>query len=209
MYTDMQIKPFLEALASKESVPGGGSASALGGALGAALVSMVCNLTIGKKGYEDVDGPMKALLEESEALRNELPALLEADTQVYSAVMAAYRLPRSTKEEKATRRNAQQSALKEAAQVPFAIAERCGRIVELAKPAAEMGNKWAVSDAGVAILLGEACMRAALLNVYINLSSIKDETFVADMRAKVDILTADKASLRDEVMAIVNETVGA
>ena len=76
MFTDMQINPFLDALASKESVPGGGSAAALGGALGAALVSMVCNLTIGKKGYEDVGGPMKDLLTESEALRQEMPELL-------------------------------------------------------------------------------------------------------------------------------------
>ena len=123
--------------------------------------------------------------------------------------MAAYRLPRSTDEEKAARRKAQQAALKQAAEVPMTIAERCARIVELAKPAAEMGNKWAVSDAGVAVLLGEACMRAALLNVYINLSSIKDQAYAADMRARIEVLTADKTALRDEVMAIVNETVGA
>ena len=209
MYSDMPVCQFLDALASKESVPGGGSAAALGGALGAALISMVCNLTIGKKGYEDVDDAMKELLAESEKLRQELPELLEADTRVYANVMAAYRLPRSTPEEKRARRKAQQTAFKKAAQVPLTIAERCARIVELAMPAAQMGNKWAVSDAGVAVLFAEACMRGALLNVHINLSSIRDETFVIQMRSRIDALTAGKTALTEQVMALVHETVGA
>jgi formiminotetrahydrofolate cyclodeaminase len=209
MYTVLPLHDFLDALASKESVPGGGSAAALGGSLAAALVSMVCNLTLGKKGYEAVEGPMADLLRESEALRAELPQLLEADTQVYGQVMAAYRLPRVTAEEKAARQEAYQAALKAAAEVPLTIAERCGRIVELAMPAAEMGNTWAVSDAGVAVLLADACMRAALLNVYINLASIKDESFVAAMRARLARLTAGKADLAERVMARVDQVVGA
>ncbi len=159
MFTDMTVKEFLEALASSEPTPGGGSGAALGGALGAALVSMVCNLTIGKKGYEGVSERLSGVLADTEALRKELPNLLEGDTQVYGRVMEAYRLPRKTPEQKQAREDAMQKALKEAAQVPMTIAERCSRIVDLALPAAEMGNQWAVSDAGL-------CRQGALVKAF-------------------------------------------
>ena len=209
MFTDMTVNEFLDALASKESVPGGGSGSALGAALGAALVSMVCNLTIGKKAYKEVEGAMSDLLEKSEVLRQELPQLLEADTQVYGQVMAAYRLPRKTPEQKAARQETMQAALKGAAEVPLTIADRCAQIVDLALPAAEMGNQWAVSDAGVGALLAEACMHAALLNVYINLSSIKDKEYVEQTLERVAAITGGKTELKDKVMAIVREKIGA
>ena len=208
MFTDMKVGEFLDALASSEPTPGGGSGAALGGALGAALVSMVCNLTIGKKGYEAVDGPMRDLLAKTEALRKELPELLEADTQVYGKVMSTYRLPRKTDEQKAARNEAMQAALKEAAQVPLTIAERCAQIVDLALPAAEMGNQWAVSDAGVGVLFAEACMRGALLNVYINLASISDQAFVSEMRQRIEAITANKAETKDKVMALVHDKIG-
>lgn len=209
MFVELSVTEFLDALASKEPVPGGGSGAALAGALSAALVSMVCNLTIGKKGYEDVDAPMAELLEKSEALRRELPQLLEADTKVYARVMAAYRLPRKTDAEKAAREAAMQQALKDAAEVPLTIAERCAQVVDLAMPAAEMGNQWAVSDAGVGVLLAEAAMRAALLNVVINLASIKDAAFVEDAEARIAALTADKADVKDRVLSVVNAKIGA
>lgn len=209
MFTEMRVTEFLDALASKEPVPGGGSGAALAGALAAALVSMVCNLTIGKKGYEDVDAPMTGLLAQSEALRRELPQLLEADTQVYSRVMAAYRLPRKSDEDKAAREAAMQAALKEAAEVPLTIAERCSQVVDLALPAAEMGNQWAVSDAGVGVLLAEAAMRAALLNVTINLASIKDAEFVQGVEARIAAFTADKAELKGRILSIVDAKIRA
>lgn len=209
MYVDNRVSEFLDALASKESVPGGGSGAALGGALAAALVSMVCNLTIGKKGYEEVDEAMTDLLSKSEALRQELPELLEADTQVYGKVMETYRLPRKTPEQKKARREAMQAALVDAANVPLKIAEACAQVVDLALPAAEMGNQWAVSDAGVAALLAESCIHAALLNVFINLASINDEAFVATTRERIDEITAGKIEIRDRVMAIVHEKIGA
>jgi len=208
MYTNKTVREFLDALASKEAVPGGGSGAALSGAQAAALVSMVCNLTIGKKGYEAVCEPMAALLEQSEAIRLELPDLLEADTQVYGKVMEAYRLPKKTPEEKQARDIAMQAALKAAAEVPLTIAERCARVVELALPAAEMGNQWAVSDAGVGALLAEAAMHAALLNVTINLASISDAAYVEATRARMSALTAGKTDTRDRVLAIVSAKIG-
>jgi formiminotetrahydrofolate cyclodeaminase len=209
MFIEKSVNEFLDALASKEPAPGGGSGAAMGGALGAALVSMVCNLTIGKKGYEAVEQEMKDLLAQSEAIRLELPKLLEADIEVYTQVMAAYRLPRTTDEEKAARQTLLQQRFKEAAEVPLQIAERCSRIVQLALPAARMGNKWAVSDAGVGALLGEAALRSALLNVEINLASIKDEQYAADVCARIQAITEGKGDTKEQVMAIVREKIGA
>lgn len=208
MFTDLTVNQFLDALASKEPVPGGGSGAALAGALGAALVSMVANLTIGKKSYEVVEQDMKDLLAQTEAIRTELPKLLEADTQAYSQVMAAYRMPRSTEEEKQAREAAMQERLKGAAEVPLQIAERCAQVVALALPAAEKGNKWAVSDAGVGALLCEAAMRSALLNVDINLASIQDADYVADMRKRAAELISSTAETKARVMETVHETIG-
>ncbi len=207
MFTDMPMNAFLDALASKEPVPGGGSGAAMGGALGAALVSMVCNLTIGKKGYEAVDQEMRRLLEQSEAIRLEMPRLLEADTQAYGQVMEAYRLPRTTDEEKKAREELLQQRFRAAAEVPMTIAERCAQIVNLALPAAKMGNKWAVSDAGVGALFGEACLRAALLNVEINLASINDAAYVAEMRQKMAALEGTATATKEQVMDIVHKTI--
>jgi len=207
MFTDLPVSDFLDRLASEEPVPGGGSGSALGGALGAALVSMVCQLTIGKKGYEDASGPLSELLQASEALRKRLPDLLEADTQVYGQVMVAYRLPRKTAEGKVARRETMQAALKRATGVPLEIAEACAQIVKLAKPAAELGNKWAVSDAGVGALLAEACMHGALLNVAINLASIKDAEYVAETQKRIVAITAGITETKDEVLALVQQAI--
>ena len=209
MFIEKTVTEFLDALASKEPVPGGGSGAALGAALGASLVSMVCNLTIGKKGYEAVQEAMSEILKKSEALRHELPQLLEKDTQVYGQVMAAYRQPQKTPEQKQAREVTMQAALKDAAEAPLAIADRCAQIISLALPAAEMGNQWAVSDAGVAALLAEASMHAALLNVYINLASIKDETYAGKTRARIQAITEGKAELKERVMAIVRRKIGA
>ena len=209
MYTEMRVDAFLDALASKEPVPGGGCSAALGAALGAALTSMVCNLTIGKKGYEDVQDAMVDLLEKSESLRRELVELLEADTQVYGKLMAVYRQPHKTLEQKRERKARLQAAYKEAAEVPLAIAECCARIVDLTLPAAEMGNRWLVSDAGVGVLLAEACLQGALLNVSINLSSINDRAYVEQTREHMEALIVRSAHTKERVMAIVREKIGA
>jgi formiminotetrahydrofolate cyclodeaminase len=175
--------------------------AALSGSLGAALISMVCNLTLGKKAYADVQDDVTDLLAQSEALRLELTDLLEADVAAYTAYSQAAKMPRATEEEKAARAKAMQAALKGATDVPLAIAAAAAKVMDLCMPAAEKGNKWAVSDAGVAVLMAEAALRSAALNVLINLGSyaLKDEEFVADRRAKLDILLAGKGIMRDEI----------
>jgi formiminotetrahydrofolate cyclodeaminase len=197
--TEKPVTSFLDELASNAPAPGGGSVAALGGALGAALISMVCNLTLGKKGYDEVQGDINDLLSQSEALRAELTNLLEEDVKVYTAYSVAAKLPRGTEEEKAERTRAVQAALKGATMVPMRIAEAAVKVMDLCMPTAEKGNKWAVSDAGVAVLMAEAALRSAALNVLINLGSIKDQEFVDEKRAHLDSLLAGKGAMRDEI----------
>ena len=201
--TDKPVTNFLDELASNTPAPGGGSVAALSGALGAALVSMVCNLTLGKKGYDDVQADIQALLAQSEALRAELTDLLEADVAAYSGYSQAAKMPRGTEEEKAARKEAMQAALKTATDVPLQIAEAAAKVMDLCMPAAEKGNKWAVSDAGVAVLVAEAALRSSALNVLITLGSLKDEEFVADRRARLEKLLEGRADMRDQVYDFV------
>jgi formiminotetrahydrofolate cyclodeaminase len=205
MLTEKPVTTFLDELASSAPAPGGGSVAALSGALGAALISMVCNLTVGKKKYVDVQEDVEALLEKSEALRKELVELLEADVRVYTEVSKAMKMPRDTEEEKAARNVAMQKALKAATGVPMQVAEACVEVIELCQPAAEKGNVNAVSDAGVAVLMAEAGLRSAALNVLINLAWIKDEAFVAENRAKLNALLEGKPAMRDEIYDLVVE----
>jgi len=205
MLTEKPVTTFLDELASSAPAPGGGSAAALSGALSAALVSMVCNLTLGKKKYADVQEDIESLLEKSEALRKELTDLLEEDVKAYTAYSKAAKMPRQTEEQKAERATAMQAALKGATDVPLRIAEAAVKVMYLCRPAAEKGNVWAVSDAGVAVLLAEAALRSAALNVLINLGSLKDAEFVAERRAKLDSLLEGKGVMRDEIYDFVVE----
>lgn len=203
--TDKPVSQFLDALASSAPAPGGGSVAALSGALGAALVSMVCNLTVGKKKYANVEQDIKAILEKSESLRHKLADLLQADVQAYTAVSQAMKMPRATEEEKAARAETLQKALKGATEVPLQIAEACVEVIALCQPAAEKGNKNAVSDAGVAILMAEAGLRSAALNILINLGWIEDQRFTAEKQRQLDVLLEGKPTLRDQVYDYVVE----
>ncbi|MBC7316044.1 MAG: cyclodeaminase/cyclohydrolase family protein [Chloroflexi bacterium] len=205
-YSEQRLKDFLEALASAEPTPGGGSVAALGGALAAALVSMVCRLTLGKKGYEAVQQEISAILERSEALRAELTRLLEADTQAYARVMAAYRLPRRTAEEKGAREKALQAALMEATEVPLDIAARCAEVMDLTLPAAQKGNRWAAGDAGVAVLLAEASLHGALLNVRTNLTNLADGEFAQQARERMAALLEGREDLKERVLGAIAQS---
>jgi formiminotetrahydrofolate cyclodeaminase len=203
--TQRPVTEFLDALASSAPAPGGGSVAALSGALGAALLSMVCNLTLGKKRYAAVQDDIAALVERSEELRQRLTGLLEADVAVYTGVSTAYKMPRKSPEEKAARSAAIQEALKAAAQVPMQVAEACVEVLGLCTQAAELGNVNAVSDAGVAALMAEAGLRSAALNVIINVNSIKDQTFSGRLQSQLDTLLEGRSELKDQVYDLVVE----
>lgn len=202
-FSQKTVAQFLDELASQAPVPGGGSGAALVGALGAALASMVCNLTVGKPKYADVQDEIQALLAQTEALRARLTALIDEDIAVYYKLSSAYKMPKDTEEQKAARTAAIQEILRDATKVPMQIAEACVQVLQLCKPIAEKGNVGAVSDAGVAALLAEAALRSAALNVLINLGAIKDADFVARERAALDGLLAGKAEMKEEIYNLV------
>lgn len=198
MIKDQPIQQFLDGLASKSPTPGGGGAAAVMGAMGAALVSMVCNLTLGKKHYVAVEDEMAAALKQAENLRARLTDMIRADAEVFDRVMAAYGLPKETDEEKQARAEAIQAALKSATEVPLACAKACSEVVELSRVVAEKGNKSVISDAGVAVLAGYAGLKSAALNVYVNVGAIKDEGFVQSRISELNaILTGMEVSVEE------------
>ena len=184
----MSVETFLEELASAAPAPGGGSAAAMAGATGAALVAMVARLTIGRKNYQDVNAEFEAIVPRADTLRAELLKLIDEDANSYARVMEAYQLPKNSDAEKETRTAAIQNALKGATETPLRVAQNCAQVLEMSEFACANGNKNAASDAGAGALIAEAGLRAALLNVEINLGSIQDATFVSNIRAAVEPL---------------------
>jgi glutamate formiminotransferase/formiminotetrahydrofolate cyclodeaminase len=208
MYVEKPMIVFLDRLASRSPEPGGGSVSALVGALGAALVSMVGNLTLGKEKYADVQDRVEELLGSSEKVRSELQELVQKDTEVYAEVSAAFKLPRDTEEEKEERRAKVQEALEAATEVPFRITEKCLEVARLSLTAAEIGNVGAVSDAGVAVLLAEAAAQSGALNVKINVNSIEDAAFCEEKWRRVQEILKEAGELREKVVRITYEKLG-
>jgi formiminotetrahydrofolate cyclodeaminase len=188
---DKSIQIFLDELASKSATPGGGSVSALMGAQSAALTSMVCNLTIGKPKYAEVEAEMQALLQKSEALREKLTGLIKADIDVFNRLMAAYGLPKETDEEKVARTEAIQSVLKAATEVPLDCARACAEAIELSRCAANKGSLGVISDAGAAVMAGYGGLKTAALNVYINTGSLKDRQFAEAKVAELETILKD------------------
>jgi formiminotetrahydrofolate cyclodeaminase len=208
MYVEKPMIVFLDKLASRSPEPGGGSASALVGAVGAALVSMVGNLTLGKEKYAKVQGQVEELLKSSEKCRDELQGLVQKDTEVYGDLSAVFKLPRETDAEKAERAAQIQDALKKATEVPFEIAEKCLEAARLSETAADIGNVGAVSDAGVAVLFAEAAAQGAALNVKINVNSIEDKDFCKSKWARIQEILAETAELREKVLKVTYEKLG-
>ena len=208
MTKDSSIATFLDDLASERPTPGGGGAAAVTGAIGAALVSMVANLTIGKKNYEDVWEDLKDVNAKAEALRAELTAAIEEDVVAFGSVMGAYGLPRATGEEKAKRTAAIQSALKDATLTPLRAVKACFDVILLSAAVAEKGNLNVISDAGVAVLSANAGLRSAALNVFINAKAIKDRDFAEKQIAEVNTLLAQAAEMTETVYRTVREKIG-
>ena len=208
MYIDQPIRHFMDKLASKSPEPGGGSVAALTGALGAALVSMVGNLTLGKEKYKDVQPRIEQLLKESEKLRSDMQDLIQKDTEAYGALSAVYKMPKNTDEEKVARTTKMQEALKIACQVPFEIGLKSLEVAKLAQRAADIGNVGAVSDAGVAVLLAQACAQSAALNVKINVNSIKDAVYNNDTWSRMQDVLKQVAALEKTVMETTYKKMG-
>jgi formiminotetrahydrofolate cyclodeaminase len=200
---------FLDDLASERSTPGGGGAAAISGAMGAALVSMVCNLTIGKPKYAEVEAELKDVLATSERLRGELTKAIGDDVRAFDAVMGAYGLPKGeTEDEKAARTATIQAALKEATYVPLECARLCAQVVKLSAVTADKGNVNVVSDAGVAVQSAYAGLMSAALNVRVNAKSIKDRDFADGRLAELESLLADARAETEKTYGVVKDKLG-
>jgi formiminotetrahydrofolate cyclodeaminase len=200
---DKSVQVFIDELASKAPTPGGGSVAAIMGAQGAALISMVCNLTIGKPKYAEVEVEIRGLLEKSEALRNTLTDMIKADIDVFERLMATYGLPKGSDEEKDMRSVAIQYVLKEAVDVPLACARACADVILLSRVAADKGNVAVISDAGVAAIAGYGGLKSAALNVYTNTASLKDRVFAAAKLAELEAILKDAEMAAEEVYQLV------
>ena len=182
------IAQFCEVTASDAPAPGGGSVSALCGALAASLSSMVANLTIGRKGYEPLHEAMQEAIDELESIRQSLLKAIDEDSKSFDDFMAATRLPKTTDEEKAARKMAMQQALKTATLIPLQVARESAKIFDYARLMLDNGNPNAFTDAMVSTLAARTATLGALLNVRINLASIKDEDFIFSIRQEIEAL---------------------
>jgi len=199
----MKVNGFLSELASSSPAPGGGSVAALAGSLGAALSSMVCNLTIGKEKYADVQDEIKEVLKKSEQLRKKLTKLINEDTEAFNDVMKAFKMPKETEEQKKKRSAAIQEGYKTAASVPLETANTCEKILDVAMVVAKKGNQNSITDSAVSALMAQAGVESAILNVKINLGSIKDDKFVKKISSELDTLQKNTAKKTEEIMKIV------
>jgi glutamate formiminotransferase/formiminotetrahydrofolate cyclodeaminase len=197
------VDGFLTNLASDSPAPGGGSVAALCGALGAALSSMVCQLTIGKEKYQEYEAEIKQVLLSSEKMRDELTLLIDEDTNAFNDVMKAFKMPKETDEQKKKRSEAIQKGYKKAAEVPLKTARLCMSVFDVASAVAEKGNPNSITDAGVSALLSKAGVESALLNVEINLGSIKDEEYVNKISGEIDELRKNTEKRTKEILDVV------
>jgi formiminotetrahydrofolate cyclodeaminase len=208
MITQRPVETFLDELASAAPTPGGGSAAAIIGAMGAALLSMVCNVTLGKKGQEAVEPDMKAVRDESERLRARLTAMVAEDIAAFDGLMAAYRLPKTNDEEKSRRAETIQANLRAATETPLACARACAQVVALARRAAEKGFAGVISDAGVGVLAANSALRGAALNVYINAPSLTDRAYATAAATEVETLIERCARESEAVFELVRSRLG-
>lgn len=207
MYLDQPLRSFLEDTASKTPTPGGGSVAALVGSLGAALLCMVGNFTLGKPKFEKVERDIREILKEADKLKEELSGLIQKDIEVYARFSQTSRMPRDTSELREKRRQALQIALKNATQVPLTTAKLTLRLLELAQLLLSKGNPSLITDVGVGALLADAALQSAALNVQINLGYIKDEEFRKRTSSVLSSMLSQGQEIKDKVIKGVRDAL--
>lgn len=203
MLKNLTIIEFLEQTASAEPLPGGGCTAALNAALAASLTEMVANLTIGRKEFQAVEDEMQKIAQTAADLRKKLQNDIDNDAQAYQEVLAAFKLPKKTGEEKKQRSRTIQQAFKTAATVPLSVARDALKIMDLAFRAITAGNQNAVTDGLVGVLAARSAALAAAYNVKINLSAIKDTVFVAELTREIEELERHVLEKEKEILAAV------
>ena len=206
MFTEKTCKEFIDILSSKEPVPGGGGASALVGAIGMALGSMVGNLTLGKKKYENYQEDIKVILQKAKKIQEELISLVEKDAEVFEPLSKAYGLPKKTEEEKAIREEVMEKALKAASQVPFEIMKKSLEAIELHEELSSKGTKIAISDVGVGVAFCKSALLGASLNVFINTKLMKDREYAEKLNREAEDIVMRGTEKADKIyIAIENQ----
>jgi len=198
---NMTVEQFAMQTASNEPVPGGGSISALAGALAAALTEMVAGLTIGKKKYAEVEEEMKKAVAPMHEICEHLLDDIKRDSESFDLYMQALTLPKETEEEKAARTKAMQDGLKAAVAVPLSVAKRAYEVMPYAEVMVTKRNKTAVTDALVATMMARTAVLGALFNVKINLESIKDEAFVEETAKEVAVIEKNALAYEKKILA--------
>ena len=201
------VREYTQRLASNQPTPGGGSAAAVVGALAVASAAMAANFTVGKKKFADVQADVERILAILDEQQQALLDLADADADAYSKVGAAYGMPRDTDAEKEARQQAIQEALMAAAEVPMGVVEACAAVIAVLPELADKCNPNLISDVGVGAELGLAALRAAQLNVEVNLAFIKDEGYIAEKRARLAQLMTDSAGAADIAIKKVKEAI--
>jgi methenyltetrahydrofolate cyclohydrolase len=191
MNTSATIKNYLDELSTNSPTPGGGNVSAFCGALACSLGLMVCNLTIGKKKYAEVENEMKEISIKLEGFKNDFLKLADEDNKAFEQVMNAFRLPKETEEEKKTRSDRIETATIQAAVVPSKVIETCRIVIPFLKIIASKGNRNSLSDAGVAATLLKASAEGAYQNVMINCSSLSNKTYAAEFLKKAEAISSE------------------
>ena len=206
-FLELSLKNFNCELSSKAAVPGGGGASALVGAIGTALGSMVGSLTVGKKKYADVEADVRVLMERAEELRARLESLVNRDAEVFAPLAAAYSLPKETEEQRAHKAQVMEAALKEAAQAPLEVMRACAESLKLLEGFANMGSMLAISDAGVGAAFCRAALVGADFNVRINTAAMQDRTVAAALDGEADEILQTYCPMADAICALVREKI--
>ena len=204
---EMQVTEFVNLMASDAPAPGGGSAAALEGALGAALTAMVCALTVGKKKYADVQELAVESQKKAEDLKARFVDVMDRDTEAFNAVSAVFAMPKDTDEQKAARKAAMQEALKGCTKTPFEMMQLACETLELTRSLVGRLNASAASDLGCSALALRAAIQGAWLNVLINISGIADEAFAAEYRANGQALLDKALPLADEIYEEILKTM--
>ena len=199
---------WMEVLASKAPVPGGGGASALGGALGAALGQMVVNLTVGKKRYASVEEEMQLRLVELKKLQEELLGLADQDAEVFAPLAEAYGLPAETEEQKAEKARMMEERLLAASLVPLQMMEKASEVLDILAELEKKGSRMAISDVGVAVQFARAALLGAVMNVYINTKSMKNREKAGELNRRAQKLTMTGTQKADEIYSQVLERLG-
>lgn len=205
MLAELTVKEFLDKVAGSDPVPGGGSVAALNGAVASALTAMVAGLTIGNKGYEEHEEFMKHISRLSILQQELFVEYIDRDSEAYDHVFGCFKLPKSTDEEKAARSAAIQEATRFAALVPMQVARNACELMEIIADVARLGNQNAITDACVAMMAARSAVLGALLNVRINLGSLKDKTFVDELKREADHLEQLACMREKELLEVVNQ----